>query len=300
MEGNIIGSVTGLAGHLGCIAYNPEDGRVYGSLEYKHDSIGQSILNNFSEIKEVQNGFYIVSFDVDKINRENMNSSEVMKAAYLKEVVEDYSAPGHRYGCSGIDGTTIAPAIGKTDGDLFLYVAYGVYSDVERKDNDYQVILCYNLDKLKSYMKSLNQLDMHRKGPEEPEHKYFVYTGNTNFGVQNLEYDPYKNRFLMAVYPGIKDSFPNYNMFSVDCLKAAETKELQGIGHKGEVLSLIPEWEENSGVYGSYFSLGTTGMISLGDGYYYFSKDFYVAETNEFGSAVTLWRADDKENFKLA
>ena len=30
MNGNIIGSVTGLCGHLGCIAYNYDDGRVYG------------------------------------------------------------------------------------------------------------------------------------------------------------------------------------------------------------------------------------------------------------------------------
>ena len=43
MDGNIVGSVKGLAGHLGCIAFNDEDGRVYGSLEYKHDCIGQDL-----------------------------------------------------------------------------------------------------------------------------------------------------------------------------------------------------------------------------------------------------------------
>jgi hypothetical protein len=45
MQGNIVGSVTGLCGHLGCIAYNYDDGRVYGSLEFKHDVIGQGVLN---------------------------------------------------------------------------------------------------------------------------------------------------------------------------------------------------------------------------------------------------------------
>ena len=35
MEGNLIGSVTGFTGHLGCMAYCEEDGRVYASLEYK-------------------------------------------------------------------------------------------------------------------------------------------------------------------------------------------------------------------------------------------------------------------------
>ena len=61
MNGNVIGSVRGLAGHLGCIAYNEEDGRVYGSLEYKHDKIGQSILNR-SEQEDVTDGFYIAKF----------------------------------------------------------------------------------------------------------------------------------------------------------------------------------------------------------------------------------------------
>ena len=40
MQGNVIGSVTGLLGHLGCLEFNEEDGRVYGSLEYKNDAIG--------------------------------------------------------------------------------------------------------------------------------------------------------------------------------------------------------------------------------------------------------------------
>ena len=37
MDGTIIGCVDGLLGHLGCIAYNRNDGRIYGSLEYKND-----------------------------------------------------------------------------------------------------------------------------------------------------------------------------------------------------------------------------------------------------------------------
>ena len=35
MNGNVVGSVTGLTGHMGCIAYNYADGMVYGSLEFK-------------------------------------------------------------------------------------------------------------------------------------------------------------------------------------------------------------------------------------------------------------------------
>ena len=32
LEGNLIGSVDGMTGHLGCLTMNPADGRVYGSL----------------------------------------------------------------------------------------------------------------------------------------------------------------------------------------------------------------------------------------------------------------------------
>ena len=32
MQGRIVGTVTGLMGHLGSLAFNAEDGRVYGSL----------------------------------------------------------------------------------------------------------------------------------------------------------------------------------------------------------------------------------------------------------------------------
>ena len=115
LKGNIIGSVTGLVGHLGCIAYNYEDGRVYGSLEFKHDSIGKGIMKHIGYENDVQDGFYMTCFDVEKINRMNMNAETdgVMRAVFLKEVFDDYSAEGHRFGCSGIDGTTFAPAFDK-------------------------------------------------------------------------------------------------------------------------------------------------------------------------------------------
>ena len=33
MQGNVVGTVTGILGHLGCLEFNDEDGRLYGSLE---------------------------------------------------------------------------------------------------------------------------------------------------------------------------------------------------------------------------------------------------------------------------
>ena len=59
LEGNLIGTVDGLLGHLGCIDFNDDDGRVYGSLELKHDSIGKGIMKKTGvEIAE-EDAFYI-------------------------------------------------------------------------------------------------------------------------------------------------------------------------------------------------------------------------------------------------
>ena len=66
LEGNIIGSCKGLVGHLGCIAMNYEENKVYGSLEFKHDSIGKGILNHLGVEDDIEDGFYIAVFDCDK------------------------------------------------------------------------------------------------------------------------------------------------------------------------------------------------------------------------------------------
>ena len=55
LKGNIVGSVTGLLGHLGDMDFNKEDGRVYGSLEYKNDAIGRGILSHLGFFLRVQN-----------------------------------------------------------------------------------------------------------------------------------------------------------------------------------------------------------------------------------------------------
>ena len=234
LDGEIIGSLDGLVGHLGCIAFNEDDGRVYGSLEYKNDNIGKGILNALGDSEKYEDGFYIARFDVDKIDRLNISAenSGIMNCIYLAEVVADYHGVGknkqgeevpHRYGCSGIDGTTLAPLpTAPADSKKYLYVSYGVYFDTERDDNDHQVILCYDISDWDSYARPLDQKNMHKCGPKKPDHKYFVYTGNTEYGVQNLEYDRHTGCILMAVYRGYKPQFPNYDLFSLDLSTAAK------------------------------------------------------------------------------
>ena len=124
-EGNLIGSVDGMTGHLGCLTMNPADGRVYGSLEYKDDAIGKGIRRTLDagqvapEDEKDRTGFYVAIFDVDRITRPDMDAEKdrVMTTVYIKEAVDDYFATAenggrtveHRFGCSGIDGVTFAP-----------------------------------------------------------------------------------------------------------------------------------------------------------------------------------------------
>lgn len=280
LAGNVIGSVTGLLGHLGCIDFNDEDGCVYGSLEYKNDPIGQGILKHAGVSRTLQTAFYIVAFDVEKISRMEMDACTdgVMTSVYLREVVEDYSASvqnegrtvEHRHGCSGIDGITFGCIPGTATRRLF--VAYGVYGDNSRTDNDYQVILCYDTADWKQYEQPLSQQNMHESGPEKPEHKFFVYTGNTTWGVQNLEYDEKTGHLLMAVYCGKKECFPNYNLYIINGSKAPCLNVLGGVEPEmnGGMLTLLDNGtgEETPGWR---FPHGSTGICSLGDGRFYVS-----------------------------
>ena len=91
LQGNVIGTVTGLLGHLGCLEFNDEDGRLYGSLEYKDDSIGKGILRREKSDKQLDNAFYVAIFDVDKITRTGMDAEKdgIMTTVYLPTVLED-------------------------------------------------------------------------------------------------------------------------------------------------------------------------------------------------------------------
>src|SRR5690242_10112622 len=41
LAGHLVGSVTGLVGHLGDLAFDAATGKIYGSLEFKNDAIGK-------------------------------------------------------------------------------------------------------------------------------------------------------------------------------------------------------------------------------------------------------------------
>ena len=308
LQGRIVGSVTGLLGHLGDLDLNEADGRVYGSLEYKNDAIGRGILNMEKSTRTLDNAFYIAIFDVDRIDRVGMSAEKdgIMTTVYLPTVLEDYLAEvatsegkkAHRLGCSGIDGVAFGPKFGTTSGKEYLTVAYGIYSEKDRSDNDYQVLLQYDTEKWAKYERTLSQDDMHQMGPRKPVGQYFVFTGNTTYGVQNLEYDPFTEAWLMAVYKGVKEHYPNYTLFAADAKARPAKQTLQGIPYikKGLVVPLKAEGlkDATTGIRGWMWGVGSTGMAALGGGYYYFSHN-YNSEQGQ-GSTIRMYRYTDRED----
>ncbi|MFT4094047.1 MAG: hypothetical protein QM640_10435 [Niabella sp.] len=299
LKGAVIGSVDGFIGHLGCLDINPEDGRIYASLEYKNDQIGKGILKklgNEAENKNETSSFYIAVFDGEKITRPGMSAEKdnILHTVYLKEVVDDYNATvsnrgkqaGHRYACSGIDGIAFGPQFGRKKGKMFLNLAYGVYGDTTRTDNDYQVLVQYDANDLKKYERPLSQSRFNTTGPAQPLNKYFVYTGNTTYGVQNLEYDPNTGYWFAAVYTGKKAQFPNYSLFAIDGSKSPVLQVLKGFenGEKGKVLQLAKAglYDKKSGVHGWYYAWGATGMHALGNGYFYISQNGVSKNKNQY------------------
>lgn len=285
LRGNPVGSVSGFTGHLGDLDFNAKDGRVYGSLEYKSAK-----------------AFYIAILDVDRIDRMGMDArtSDVVSTVHLQEVVDDYTAdmngdgkfdgdtantPDHRYGCSGIDGVAFGPELdrnGRTKhSKQVLTVAYGVYSNVKRQDNDHQVLLQYDVRKWRKFERPLPESAPHTSGPDDVDGKYFVRTGNTRYGVQNLEYDEHTGNWLMAVYKGAKPQFPNYSLFVADGSKRPVNGVIEGQpeAERGRLLPLLREGlhHEASGTYG-WESGGQYGLISLDDGRYYVTEAGTVVE----------------------
>lgn len=309
LRGKVAGSVEGLVGHLGCIAFCRENGLIYGSLEFKKDSIGAGILRSLNDRGDFTDGFYAAVFDGSRITRMGMSAEEdgVMRAAFLPDVLRDYEGKGvdlrgepapHRYGCSGIDGLCFAPLPGQTDGSRMCWIAYGVYADETRADNDHQVLLCYSPAALAETAATLSRKSMHRQGPGAPIRKYFAFTGNTEYGVQNLEYDEKHRLLLMAVYAGKKPGYPNYDMYAADLSRPALETALAGLHETGEALTLWgadgPEQAEQ--IRGWRFPYGQYGMHRLSDGRLYMAQP--TTAEGENAAYMRLYTFDPQLGFR--
>jgi hypothetical protein len=81
-------------------------------------------------------------------------------------------------------------------------------------------------------------------------------------------------------------------------LKEAADSNLKGPNQTGKELFLaeVGEVDKASGVRGYYFPYGATGIISLGDGYFYFSQNY--KNENGYGTNVKLYQYDVNKGFQ--
>ncbi len=312
LAGRVLGSVCGLLGHLGCLAFCQADGQVYGSLEFKQDAIGQAILKQSGSRQKLETGFYVAIFAGDKINRLDMDAYQdgIMTSVWLEEVVADHTGSWQQEGrlmrfnhaCSGIDGISFGPDFGADSGSKpYLHVAYGIYGDSSRSDNDYQVLIQYDASNWPELARPLSRQAMHKSGPLKPRRKYFLFTGNTSWGVQNLEYDAFTGNWLLAVYRGAKPHFPNFDLYLADGAVAARQMKLLGdpAGRSGAVLALAQGGclDSATGISGWYYPYGSTGMQSLGDGLFYLARPYSEAGLHSAKIALYRWTGQVEEPF---
>ena len=135
----------------------------------------------------------------------------------------------------------------------------------------------------------------------------FVYTGNTSYGVQNLEFDRVTGDYWMIVYAGGKAQFDNRPVYVLDGKKAPRLQPLM-LGREnvygkmqGEVLSLkeAGTYHEQSGVWGipQMPLTADKGFISLGDDLYYVA-DAAKQDNKQYGF-MRLMKLD-RSNYTFA
>lgn len=304
-SGKLIGTLVGWTGHLGDLDFNPADGKVYGSLEYKEDK-----------------AFYIAVIDVARLDKVGVEASksELFRTVYLPEVVKDYSAdlngdgvfegddgkfkgdvvasPDHRYDASGIDGVSFGPAFGKIDGKRYLTVAYGIYGNVTRTDNDQQVLLQYDIADWGKYASPLTEAAPHHNGPASVDAKVFVRTGNTRYGVQNLAYDDASKRWFMGVYLGLKPNWPNYGLYAFDAAAQPKTGELIGVGEQGKLIPLADDGLKDpaTSVRG-WNQKADVGLQPVGQGLFYLAVNAKTPQGQTADLTLNRWTGDATKPF---
>lgn len=297
-EGNAVGSITGIEGHLGDICYNEKDGKVYASLNPK----GKKAL-------------YIAIIDVDNLNEMGVDAVKggLIRTVHLTHVWKDFKAKvknegktySRRYGVSGTDAVCFGPSF-ETGKGHYLTISCGTTPQVERTDNDYQVLVQYDVTGWwNKYGQPLRYDKMHHIGPEDMHGKFFVYTGNTYYGVQTMTYFDELNLWFLNVYSTRKDNFPKYNLFIVDADIKPKEKALKGQEKKDvqKVLTLYKDgsYDEKTKIYGWRISDGAKGMEYLFNGLFYIIHPYKTWYGKQTGVAyLYVWNPSASTPFAIA
>lgn len=296
-KGNVVGTITGIKGHLGDMCFNEDDGRVYATL----NPPGKKAL-------------YVAIIDVDKLDEIGLNAvkSGLIRTVHLKDAYADFSATvkvnnkeyQKRYGVTGLDGITFGPSFSSGKGN-YLTVACGILSQPERPDNNYQVLLQYDVQTWwKIYSEPLSYKIYHKSGPA-CDGKYFVYTGNTHYGVQTMTYFDEMNLWLLNVYATKKSAFRKYTLFTIDGDIKPVEKELIGQPEPDvqKVLTLYcdGDYDSKNNIYGWYSKKGSLGIDYIGDCLFYIIHPFTTwYETETAVAYLYVWDSSQSSPFTLA
>ena len=298
LEGNAVGSITGIEGHLGDICYNEKDGKVYASLN-----------------PEGKKALYLAIIDVDNLNELGVDAvkGNLIRTVHLTHVWKDYSARVknqgktyyRRYGVSGTDAMCFGPSF-ETGKGHYLTISCGTTPQTERTDNDYQVLVQYDVTGWwAKYGQPLSYNKVHHIGPDDIHGKFFVYTGNTNYGVQTMTYFDELNLWFLNVYSTLKEDFPKYNLFIVDADVKPEEKALKGQEKKDvqKVLTLYKDgsYDENTKIYGWNIPNGAKGMEYLFNGLFYIIHPYKTWYGKQTGVAyLYVWNPSATTPFTIA
>ncbi len=302
-DGNLVGSITGIDGHLGDITFNEADGKVYCGY-YSPE----------------RTGFYAVIFDVDKITKMNMKpTAELVRTVFIKDAYDDFVYKTEikkddgstiklprKYGCSGIDGVTFGPDFSKKTGKELLTIGYIILSDNTREDNNYQVLLQYDVtDWWDKIAKPYSNKASHRVGPDKASGKYFVYTGNTLYGIQTMEYFDELNLWILNCYQGSNPKFKNYSCFAIDADVLPQFTALKGQPKKDKQMTLAlyqdGDLDKNNGIYGWHSKYGFQGVAYMGDGLFYVVRPYKNwTGTKTAICYLNVWAPNKSDPFVLA
>lgn len=175
-----------------------------------------------------------------------------------------------------------------------LTVAYAIFPSSGGSGDDDQVLLQYDTSGWERFARPLDPHRPHRIGPSSPAGKFFVRTGNTTWGVQNLEYDCASERWLLAVYAGRKPQYPNFTLFAVDAgatpragyVPDAEDGRgmrlrLSGDGIR-DAATWIRGWRQDASV----------GLESVGGGVFYLASHSEHAGLQSGDAELVEWAED--------
>lgn len=194
------------------------------------------------------------------------------------------------------------PRFGSTAEDWLLTVTHSRWPDGDRDDNNHQILVQYDPDVFDTYAEpyDISKPDP-TSGPTEIDRQYFVYTGATRRGIQNLAYEPTLERWFLGVYAGSKPEFPNYTLFAVEAASQPVRQGLPGVGVDGDTLPLAEDGlrDEATEIRG-WLQKADVGLQAMGDGLYYLYTNSVVDGLQTATLTLNTWTDDPHAPFTAA